>query len=377
MNRINNNIQDFFTKWGRAQRQFPSSHEVLKSEILEKLSRESCKVTRVHSRMPWFSVAFAGLAVLMFFITPGQVGRITRVINPAAPMPFAEDAKSGQVSKESAGFPIAPPYYPYEPNIPIADTREFLKTDYQATVYTRNVGELAQRIQTIIRDFGGRVDSASSSSRWGSVSFVVPADWFDEFRDDIKSLVRARFFIEEISTENLLSQEKSIEQQQEQTQETLTELKTDRGQLILTHRSSATSIQSRLDAIRSELAVLQAEVTNNETRLAQIAVRKQELFIEKNAFETRLAAENAEYAKKLNLFDLQIRGVEKNLVYLDDQEEELLDTVATVRGTISLNWISVWSIVHLYFPLCWLSLILIVVAVAVYVVRRRRFRFLI
>ncbi len=85
----------------------------------------------------------------------------------------------------------------------------------------------------------------------------------------------------------------------------------------------------------------------------------------------------AEYAKKLNLFDSQIRDTEANLGYFDDQEEELLDTVATVRGTISLSWISIWNIAYLYFPLYWLSLILIVTAVAAYIVHRRRFQFLI
>ncbi len=369
MNRINNNIQDIFTRWGRAQHQFPSHREILKSEILEKLPRESYKVMRVHSRMPWFSVAFAGLAIFVLFITPGQIGRIA---SPIGPMPLTEDMTNQEALPNSKK--VGPRYYPNEPNIPVADTREFLKTDYRATLCTRSVGELTQRIQTIVRGFGGRVDSASSSSRWGSVSFVVPADRFDTFRDDIRSLVRARFLTEEISTENLLSQKKSIEHQQEQTQEMLAKLKTDRNRFISAHRSTVITIQSRLDTIGSELAVLQVEVTNDEARLAQIAARKQELFVEKNTLETRLAAENAEYAKKLNSFDLQIRDTEANLGYFDDQEEELLDTVATVRGTISLSWISIWNIVYLYFPLYWLSLILMVAAVVAYIVHRRRFQ---
>lgn len=373
MNRINNSIQDIFTRWGHAQRQFPSNREVLKSEILEKLPRESCKVTRVHSRMPWFSFAFAGLAIFVLFITPGQISRIA---SPIGPMPLTENTRD-QASRKSGAFPITSPYYSYEPNVPAADTREFLKTDYYASMYVRHVTETTQRIQTIIRGFGGRVDFASSSSRWGSVSFVVPADRFDVFRDDIKSLVRARLLTEEISTENLLSQKKSIEQQQEQTQETLAKLKTDRNRFISAHRGTVAAIQSRLDAIGSELAVLQAEVTNDEARIAQIAARKQELFVEKNAFEARLAAENVEYAKKLNSFNSQIRDTEANLGYFDDQEEELLNTVATVRGTISLSWISIWNIVYLYFPLYWLSLILLVAAAAAYIVHRRRFRFLI
>lgn len=140
--------------------------------------------------------------------------------------------------------------------MPITDRREFLKTNYNATLRTRRIMDLSQRIRTIIRDVGGHVDVSTAAERWGYVAFAVPADRFESFRRETKSLAPERFIVE----------------------------------------------------------------------------------------ETR---------------------------------KVLGDTVATIEGHISLTWIGIWEVIHLYFPLYWLAALFSLGATASFILHRERSRLII
>ena len=104
----------------------------------------------------------------------------------------------------------------------------------------------------------------------------------------------------------------------------------------------------------------------NETQL---------VFSEQNTQNLRLTNENSAYAKQKASLDAQIKSYESSLAYTNTQDQNLLDTVATGRGTITLSWISVWEIIGLYLPEHWLAYLLVIVALITYLAHRRRARF--
>ena len=301
-----NDIHKIFTDWGTSQRQLPPHNEELKHKMLAGFHSVSPITTEatLGQRTPWFSIAFAGLAGLVFILNSGVIQKGTPgvdvpmatqtsagvAIAPAA-MPasrgYAEESDSSIANQAYKG--MMPEYYPYpQPTVPANDIREFLRTDYSAQIRTRNTTDLTRRVETTVRGFGGRVDNSRSSSKWGSVTFVVPASKFEAFRDEIESFVGSRLIETEISTENLLSEKLSIE----------------------------------------------------------------------------------ERLKMIEQLPLELREVTKK--WVETQDQSLLDKVATVHGTISLSWISVWEIVELYVSTGWIVASLIALALISYLFERRR-----
>lgn len=294
-----------------------------------------------------------------------RIGPVYQIMAPQ--MAARESAASAPRSRDM----MAP--YPYpKPSVPVTDTREFLKQDYHATIRTRHVEEITRRAETTVRGFGGRVDQTSSSPRSGYIAFVVPADKFDEFRAEIESFVDPRFLSVNITSENLLPQKQSIEEQQKNAEARLAELRAERKQVVAAHTAAVASLQGDLDANAREETMLRAEVTSDAYRRAQIANRLNELAREKASLESRMASENATYASKLNSLDAQISYENSNLSSIKKQDKDLLDTVATVTGTISIQWITLWEIAHLYLPGYWIPFILAILAVLSFVYERHR-----
>ncbi len=371
-------IHNLFTAWGRRERQLPPHHEAMKHRVLAGLENLPYEVGTVSHRVPWWSLAFTGLAALTLLINSGW-------FKGAAPFVEISPAGESRVYTPSTLQPqapasqkeIMPDYFPRpwpEPNVPITDTREFLKTDYHATIRTRRVGDLTRRVETTVRGFGGRVDSTTNSPRFGFVSFVVPASKFDAFQREVEGLVGPRFLTAAIRAENLLPHKQLIEGQKKQVAETLGEFRADRQKIVADHNRAVLSLQSPLNTITYELVLLRAEQTNDPVRKAQIAAREQELVREQEMLQTRLANENASYTKQLNVLDAKIRETETDLERVNAQDQNLLDTVATVRGTISLNWISIGEVIQLYISPYWISLTLVLAAIISYVLHRRRYR---
>lgn len=380
-------INDLFADWGREERLLPARNEEIKNKVLTAIKNVPPKAPRAARSMPWTSLVFAGLAVIAFFFTSTNIPEFitsykgTPVAGPTTTQSEKNIGGEGvsapsmptQMSEDAARN-YYPPSYP-TPIPPVADTREFLKMNYNAAIRTRNVAELTGRVQTTVRGFDGRVDAVNSSPKSAYVSFVIPASKFDAFKKEIESFANYRFIATDVSTENLLPQKQAIEKQRTQIQKSLDGLKTERQQLITAHNQAVLKIQSRLSDIAYELATLQAEPTQDPIQQAQIAALIQDLFSEQSTQNLRLANENSAYAKQKSSLDTQIKNYESSLAYTDTQDQNLLDTVATVRGTITLSWISVWEVVGLYLPEHWLAYLLVSVALVTYVAHRVRARF--
>ncbi len=422
---INNNstIQNILTDWGRTQKQVPQNNLALKSVVMNRFIEIGIKPDKASAsfNMPWLSFAFASLAIVLFVVNQSWQFGATVLTNSKTQvgsglssvqtlqMPTEEklkqDISSPQVLtppnsaknfqrqsdlsqnqalgdfKSINGQAPAVGYaqnqndsliYPQpSPEIPVADSREFLKTAYSANVLTRHIQESVQHIQTLVRGFGGRIDAQNNSESFGNLVFVIPADHFEGFRQELKSLFGERFIKENVSAENLLPQKQEVETRTQNVQNALGQLNVTQTQIINDHNSALTALNSQLYAANKELAILTAEVPQNIWRENEIYLRKQELQNQKKNLQAQIANENTKYTENINSINAQIQNQSANLNQLATQDQNLVSTVATVRGSITLDFVSFWELATLYIPGYWISILLIIAAVITYLVRRR------
>ena len=315
----------------------------------------------------WFTIALALCAVISFIA----------IARPEVqyPIPMGVGVMEYGVSGSSQGMVAPDRYYPdkypypyYNPDVPITDTREFLKVNYSASMQTRDVQGLARRVETTVRGYGGRIDQESSSPQYGYVSFAIPKAKYDAFRDELEGLVDSRFLTVNISSQNLLPQKQSIEEQQKQAGDALADYKAARQKLVSAHASTIKSLQSQIDADAQLLVGLRAQTPTPEIQ-AQI----QTVSDDWTSLKQRLASENALYAAQLSNADANIKYAENWQTAVKTQDQALLDTVATVTGSVSLQWISYWEMAQLYLPGYWIPTIFAILTFLSFLFDRRRF----
>ena len=404
---MNNNIENLLSDWGRTQRQMPLNSQTLKSEILAKLPLSNSDVALPKtSRIPWLPLAFAGMAVISFIIlSPAKKNPITGTLTNyfaddssrqnilEAPQDYVKE-KDGTANLEnsqrkseagsmapssgiSAPDSYAPsyPYYPPQPQpeVPITDN-QFLKTDYRASVKTHNVQKMTAQLQTTVRGFDGRIDAVNSSEKYGFISFVVPESRFAAFQAEVKALAGERFILENTSTENLLPEKRSIEEQITTAQSTLAQLNSDKEKLIASHNKIVSQIQGQLKQIANQIADLQIQLANHPEQKAIIEAQIRDLQTSRAKLNASLASENSQYNNKIIALDAQIKYAQSNLESANKQDTNLLNTVATVRGSISLSHISWFGILGLYLPGYWIPFLLLLAAVVLYGIDRHHTR---
>src|SRR3989344_5004033 len=287
-------------------------------------------------RISWLTIVLALLAVVSFVaisrpnvrydvIPMGTPGMMENYDSSGALPPTQTGAPmmdNGVSSAPSQGKGGSDMYYPYpypSPDVPVTDTREFLKVYYNASMRTRDVSVLTRRVETTVRGYSGRIDHESSSPQYGYVSFAVPQSKYDAFRAELESLVASRFLTVNISSQNLLPQKVSIEEQQKQADTALSDYKTARQKIVSAHARIVQFLQSKKDADR-----------------------------------------NIKYAEDW------IKAVQT-------QDQTLLDNVATVTGTVSIAWISLWDCARLYLPGYWIPFIFAALACLSFLFDRRRY----
>ncbi|HCM43520.1 MAG: hypothetical protein UY39_C0003G0014 [Candidatus Kaiserbacteria bacterium GW2011_GWC2_49_12] len=291
---------------------------------------------------------------------------------PDMPM---RDGSVSNVSGSSQGMMAPDMYYPdeypypyYNQNVPVTDTREFLKVNYNASMQTRDVHGLTRRVETTVRGYEGRIDQESSSPQYGYVSFVVPRAKYEAFRDELEGLVDSRFLTVNVSSQNLLPQKQSIEEQQTQADSALADYKAARQKIVNAHASTIKSLQSQIVADAEELVSLRAQI-----QTPQIQAQIQAVYDEWSLLNQQLANENASYSSQLRNADANIAYAEKWQTAVATQDQALLDNVETVTGFVSLQWISLWTMAQLYLPGYWIPTIFAVLAFLSYLWDRRRF----
>ncbi len=338
-----------FKSWGKNRQKIPLNNDVLKREILSKVPINfDREVSFKSSPFVWLSFTFAALAVFVLLInTTGysnSVGSRQSIIQTESQMRFLP---TSDVYKPNASNTL--PYNGGE--LPVSDKREFLKVDYNATLRTRHIADLKNRIEIIIRGFNGRVDSSNSGDKNGYVSFAISKDNLESFKIEIKNLVGTRFYSEQTSSQNLLPAKQVIEENQRKTEKNLNDLQTERRQIVKNHNQNISFYQNGINFINTEINTLNIEYQSaTVARRAEIINKISQLQTEISTIQPQIVNENKNYQTRISGIDIQIKNVQENLKTIQLQDSNLLDDVATVNGSISLNWINLWETADAYLP---------------------------
>jgi hypothetical protein len=181
------------------------------------------------------------------------------------------------------------------------------------------------------------------------VSFALPQGSYSAFRTELEGLVGSRFLTVNISSQNMLSQQVSVEEQQKQADSALADYQAARAKLVAAHTAAVQALEAKIAASTSDA--------------------------EKVQLEKQLAAENDSYTRNLNNADANIKYAQDWVKAVQTQDATLLANIATVTGTVSLQWISLWDMALLYLPGYWIPFILLVLTVLSYKRDQRRASF--
>ena len=364
------NINEMFKDWGKENQKLPKGNLTIKNEVLSKIpfSIENYRAgTQKKKNLPWFSIAFAVIAIIVFVGNVNFSGSKKNFGNTLGSFGISEIGGSvdsgANLNKDAA---LSAPSYEsskntqtdsfYYPNqdqniISSTDTREFLKTNYNATIQTRNVDDMVVKTINNVRIFGGRIDGSNSSEEYGFVSFSVPVSKFEMFRREIKDLTNARLFGEETNSTNLLPQKQEIEKSEDQTNNYISSFKNEKAQILKNNSGIVSSLNSRSDGLNRESNLLQAEwQTASYSRQLEITARLVQIQGEKNAINGELINENKIYQNKLTTINQKIKDASETLQSYQVQDQNLADDVSMVSGTISFNWVSIWKLINLFVP---------------------------
>lgn len=269
----------------------------------------------------------------------------------------------------SADYASYAPNYPYSGgDVAVSDARELLKINYTASMHTRDVAGLTRRVETTVRGYDGRIDQISVSPNYGHVSFVVPMSKYDAFRTELESMVNNKFFTVDIQSSNLLPQKQGIEEQQKNADKTLSEYQSSRLKIVDTHASAIKSLQSKIDANTAQLPGLRAKPATYDLQM-QI----QGLLDEVALLKQQLTYENVAHKSQLESVDDSIKYVKEWQTAVKTQDQNLIDNVATVNGSVSIDWISLWDMGRTCLPGYWIPTFFAILAILSFLYDRQRF----
>ena len=279
-------------------------------------------------------------------------------------MPYIDNSVSDS-SYSAPSIPMmTPPYYQdQKQQADITDTREFLKTSYSADIKTRDVRAMARNVKSIIREVDGRVDNEQIDEKRASLRFVVPQTKFESFRSEVEDLGYAKLYTENVSSENLLGQKQDIEQQTSSQSQYLADLQQQKQTLDNAHMGTAASYKKELASVVAQLATVRANLATAETteKFTLYQIQETTLMDRESSLRRKIDIENKTYATKSTDLTNQIANAEAGLSSLSQQDTQLMNNVATVSGSISIERASLWAIAVLVSPLhpAWIILILL------------------
>jgi hypothetical protein len=130
--------------------------------------------------------------------------------------------------------------------------------------------------------------------------------------------------------------------------------------------------QTRINSINSEVTTLKAEYKiATPVRQAEILNKINQLQVEIGNLESEIINENRNYQTKIGGVDTRIKYGQENLKYIETRDSNLIDDVATVNGSISLQKINLWNVADTYTPGPLLAWILLGLAIISYLWYRR------
>jgi hypothetical protein len=235
--------------------------------------------------------------------------------------------------------------------VPVADTREFLKTNYRGTIQTRDVDSAMDRAENAVRKNDGRVDSYNKSDTYGSISFVIPKAKFAEFKSEIESFTHKKLYIETVSSVNLLAQKQEIEANGQAVKKSVTDIQAEAAKIKKEH-------DARMVVLNQQLADAQAEkkgLKPGDPVNFSINAETGELSNVSNYDWTdviigRINAENATYNQSVANNKQLLAQAQRDLASNGKQDKAFNETIETVNGSIQVQRISYWNIAKAYSP---------------------------
>jgi len=281
-------------------------------------------------------------------------------------------------SKSSENM-LPPGYYNdnyYNNNQPsISDTREFLKTDYRASINTRDVSKVVKFIENAIKGADGRVDSISSSEKNGYIKFVVAKSEFEDFRKEIEELIHEKLYTENISSVNLLTEKQGIEEQQGNIVNSLENWTAQRDALVTKHNQTVASINKEIARIGKDLVSVRISIKAETDNLLLASLVNQEYYLieQEKVQKKNLATENSNYAVQKQNLDNLINNENSNLTNINKVDSQFMDNVETVNGYINVSWVSLWDMSRIFSPIHPIFIIIIIIILAFAFLRKSRF----
>ena len=354
-----NNLSEQFKKWGEAKRGVPANDTVMKEKVMNALRPAGGEYyLRRPSRFWRWSFAMAAVAVLIF-IAPGlyrALDDMTRFpVTPRVYSPmdenlgltYGQDTGLAKTDSRSVVSKITDLFADRS----LDDSREFMQTDYWATIRTRQVEKLSHDAEMAVRGLGGRVDRSDIGTKYSNISFVIPKSSLAEFKEIINEMAPARFIMQNENNVNLLDKKQTVEKQTEMANDTLAELQRERREILDRQKEVTGRLQEQINYLTKNIQEVSRIYTTNTVYRQSINLQISNYTKQLNTAKQSLASENRQFNLSLDVIDGNISRTNAELGGLDDQNEAILDTVATVQGTVTFRWISVIGIIDLYLPL--------------------------
>lgn len=286
---------------------------------------------------------------------------------------------SRRISEE--GMPFVPSvstnnyvdYRPQNQDPSIADTREFMKTNYNSTIKTRDVSDTIKEVKNIVKGADGRVDEFNTSEKYGRIGFVVAKSKFDDFRDEIENITHKKLYTENISSDNLLGQKQGIENQILNVTQSLNSLISQKTELNDTHTKTVTTINKELSRINNELIKVRAIISAESDPQILVSLRSQETnwVGQQSSQKKKLNDENSVYASKLQNLDAMINNAQNNLTQINKTDTNFTDNIETVNGYVSATRVSIWELGVIFSPIHPVLIIIILIIGGIVLFRRR------
>ncbi len=384
---MSSSIKQLLARWGAAARHLPLHHDALKDKLFAALPATQPAQLKTTWTFRWFALAGAALVLVLVVIKHRNnqpfsgypripAGQGSGHLLSATPLTNPLDAE------KSAYQPTAGPSLDIEYGAAtglgssdvrvtvnrltggllgtffdldqINDTREFLKTNYQADFKSRAVQKLARRLQTIIRGYGGRIDNARINSEYASLDFVLPQTIFGDFRAEIAEIVPEAFLVESEQQQNLLPEKRAIEHETATQTDILKHLQVVRAKIESDHRTAAAHLNNQLKNIERNLANVNQQIKDSPATTTpayqSLITERNNLSANRSFFNQQLQSENQQIKNKRIENDRQVTAANAELKISLTEDKALLDNVATVTGSISIERISLFGIVQLYVP---------------------------
>jgi hypothetical protein len=395
-----NPLDKKFAQWGKGKKVLPSNASMMKEKFLSSAELSSSPVKQMRPPKFYFKILSLGLAVVVLFVGVSEYRKNSRIamvggqssgwyeggfteeksVAPTAPAVYNQSAQdlgiqSGEVTalgrqdgvggvvdmvangaKSIAREFVQPEYNQnrYNPTpTSINDTREFSKFSYNSTLKTRDVEDISTRILTTIRGYGGRVDDASLQEKYSYISFVVPKANLLQFKTEIKGMVGKKFYVESLHIQNLLPEKVGIEDSTKTYSKLLSDAQEKLKDLNEKHAKTIAGLQRDLNNINGRIAKLKAEVTSDPERQKQIKTEISNLVVRQRAVQKQIADENTWYGWDSTRLEQDVKNNQTQLDSLGTQEKNLVDTVETVQGYVSVQWMSLWEMINIYIPYLW------------------------